>query len=123
MVQLGGAYLPVYVCRHLPVVLWAEGTWQFHLHRLRGRKGLVQAGALAGQRLVPLVGFIRNEDRLRLAVRPERDRLGCSTFTPEPGQDARQPRPYLRQRVHLSRSRVNHTDSVPKLVQVTGMRA
>jgi hypothetical protein len=43
----------------LAVVLGAEGSRQFHLHRLRRGKSLIQAGPLAGQRLVPLVGFIR----------------------------------------------------------------
>ena len=51
----------------------AEGPRQFHLDRLLGRKSLVKVDTLTRQRLVPLVGFIRNEDCLGLAMRPERD--------------------------------------------------
>jgi hypothetical protein len=66
----------------------SSGTFG-RLQGLRGRKGLNQAGTLARQRLVPLVGFIREEDRLWLAVRPEGNRLGRRVLTPEPGEDAR----------------------------------
>jgi hypothetical protein len=58
-------------------MLRAEGSRQFDVHRLRGRKCLIEAGALTGQRLVPLVSLIRYEDRLGLAVRPEGDWLGA----------------------------------------------
>ena len=82
------AHLPVYVRRHLTVMLSAEGSWQLHLNRLRGRKSPIQAGALAGQRLVPLVSLIRCEDRLGLAVRPEGDWSGRRAPAPETGQDS-----------------------------------
>jgi hypothetical protein len=42
-------------------MLGGECSRQFYLHRLRSGKGTVQAGALAGQRLVTLVGFIRDK--------------------------------------------------------------
>ena len=96
-------------------MLGTEGSRQFYLHRLRGRKGVVQAGTLAGQRLVPLVGLIRYEYRLGLAMRPEGDRFSGRAVTPEPGKDARQPRPYLGQRVHRDRRGISHTHGVPKL--------
>jgi hypothetical protein len=88
-VQLSGAYVPVYVRRHLAIVLRTERSRQLHLYRLRGGKSTVQAGALAGKCLVPLVGLVGYEDRLGLAVRPEGDGFGRGALTPEPGKDAR----------------------------------
>ena len=113
-VQLRSAYLSVYVRRHFPVMLRAEGSWLFDLHRLRGRKGLVKAGTLPRQRLVALIGLIWDEDRLRLAVRSKCDRLGRRPLAPKPGKDARQSRPDLRQGVYLDYRRIDHADSVPK---------
>jgi hypothetical protein len=111
-----------HVRRDLPVMLGAEGSWQFHLHRLRGRKGFIQAPALPGQRLVPFVGLIRHEDRLGLAVRAKGNRFSRRALTPKAGQDARQPCPYLGQRVHLNHYGISYTDGVPKLAQILGIR-
>ena len=48
-VQLGRAYLPVHIRGHLTVMLRAEGPRQFDLHRLRGRKSLIEADGTGGR--------------------------------------------------------------------------
>ncbi len=49
-------------------MLRAERARQLDLHGLRSRKRIIQASALARQRLVPLVELVREEDGLGLTV-------------------------------------------------------
>ncbi|HSZ40707.1 MAG TPA: isocitrate lyase/phosphoenolpyruvate mutase family protein [Trebonia sp.] len=90
-VQLIGAYLPGYGRRQVFLVR-AERTRRLSRCRLR---------VLARQRLVPLVGRVRDEDGLRLAVRPEGDGFGFGTLAAKAREDLRKTLPDLRQRPRL----------------------
>ena len=94
-----------------------ERPRQLDLDGLRcGERG-VQACALLGDRLVPFIDLIRQEDGLRLALRTEGDRRRRRALTAETRKYAGKPLPYLRQRMHLEHSRISHEISVLKLVQ------
>jgi hypothetical protein len=77
----------------------------------------VQPCVLPRELHVAFVDLVREENRLGLAVRAERDRLCCRALTPEPSKDAGEPLSHLGQRVHLDHRRTGHSNSVLKLVQ------
>jgi hypothetical protein len=82
-VQFRSADLPVHISRDLPVMIRGERPRQLDLDGLRcGERG-VQACALPGDRLVPLIHLIRQEDSLGLAVRTEGDRRRRRALTAE----------------------------------------
>ena len=90
-VQFGRADLTVYVGRDLPVMIRAERPRQFDLHGLSRRQGVIQACTLARQRFIPLIGLVRQENGLWLAVRSEGDRLSRGTLSAEARQDPGEP--------------------------------
>src|ERR1039457_2126727 len=103
--------------RDLPVMIRGERPWHLGLDGLRcGERG-VQACAMPGDRLVPLVCLIRQEDGLGLAVRTEGNRRRRRALTAETRKYAGKPLPDLRQRMHLDHNRISHATSVLKLVQ------
>jgi len=90
-------------------VICTERTGQFGLHGLRRSKRVIQPGVLLRERLISLVDLVRKEDGLGLAMRPERDGLGCQPLTSEPCNDPGKPLPHLGQRVHMDHCRISHT--------------
>ena len=114
-VQFRSADSPVHTGRDLLVMIRGERPRQLDLDGLGcGERG-VQACALPGDRLVPLVHLIRQEDSLWLAVRTEGDRRRRRALTAEAREYARKPLPDLRQRMHLDHSRISQVTSVLKL--------
>ena len=116
-VQFRSADFPVHIGRDLLVMIRGERPRKLDLDGLGCRERGVQACALPGDRLVPLVRLIRQEDSLGLTVRTEGDRRRGRALTAEARKYARKPLPDLRQRMHLDHSRVSHVTSVLKLVQ------
>ena len=89
-------------------MLRAERSRKLDLYRLGTRQGGVQARALASQRFVPLVGLVRQENSLGLAVRSEGYRLGRGTLTAEARENTGEPPPDFRQWVHLDHRGISH---------------
>jgi hypothetical protein len=87
-VEFRSADLAVHVGRDLSVMLRAERARYLDLHGLCSRERMIQAGALARQRLVPLIDLVRQENSLGLTVRPEGNRLRRSAFTAKARENA-----------------------------------